>query len=435
MSIVAATATKENNTGVGGSQQPAYNGTLGELVAQLLPMVLSELNKQSDCSKKNPKHCTCKCAKQVQVLQTNYERLNNSVSGYKAQVENWKEKVLILQQAANESQAAWKREEKRIKISASKIEQFTKTNETMKKTVNMLECNKDVWDSKIKEIKETVDSFPKLSEIEKSQEFLSAEFEKIKAENTSLTGRIRGDLETQIQEVAQNVELNLKKSINNAQYPREECLTISGVSESIEEADHSVDSDTAKVKNNCKESKEAVINLCKELNLVIDPDKISIAHRLKKSKFAKKGPRPIIVKFSNKELCKEVLNLRKACKEISQWAFDKKASKIFINESLTPEKRKLLYETKQSVNKHLTTKHGIIYVWTYRGDVYIRKNADGAPKIRVNSELDLYNIVNGFTSLDVQSDTPLAPNMIRWRHVKNPWGSANSRRPQEYFRY
>ena len=32
MSILAPTATKENNTGVGGSQQPAYNGTLGELL-------------------------------------------------------------------------------------------------------------------------------------------------------------------------------------------------------------------------------------------------------------------------------------------------------------------------------------------------------------------------------------------------------------------
>ena len=48
--------------------------------------------------------------------------------------------------------------------------------------------------------------------------------------------------------------------------------------------------------NNCEESKKSVIALCKELNLIIDPNKISIAHRLKKGRFSK-GPRPIIVKL------------------------------------------------------------------------------------------------------------------------------------------
>ena len=97
----------------------------------------------------------------------------------------------------------------------------------------------------------------------------------------------RGQLENQIQEVAQELEFNIRKTCNNSQYTREECLTVDGISE-----DKSVFDSQGKVDpsiDTCKESKKAVIELCKELNLNIDPAKISIAHRLKKGKFAKKG--------------------------------------------------------------------------------------------------------------------------------------------------
>ena len=408
-----------------------FSGGLKELVVQLLPLIMSALDNQNDAKSKRSTGCECKCAKQVQALQKNYERLSSSMSGYKAQVESWKDKVSVLQQAANERDREWKKEGKQIKTSATKIEQFTRTHEEMKKAVKALDAKKNQIDVKIDEIKTvmksipktTIESTPKISDLEKSQEFINAEFEKLKEENTTLKGK----LETQIQEVAQNLEYNMKKTNRNAQYTREECLTISGVpEEAIEGTDHPADSATAKARNNCKESKNAVIALCKELNLIVDPEKISIAHRLKKSRYAKKGPRPIIVKFSNKELCKDVYNLRKACKEISQWAFNDKANKIYINECLTPEKRKLLYETKQAVKNHLAPTHGIVYVWTHHGDIYMRKSADGAPRIRVNSSIDLQNILDGNTSLDVANDAQSAPNMIRWKYVKNPWATYNS---------
>ena len=265
-----------------------------------------------------------------------------------------------------------------------------------------------------------------LSDVIHSQKFLNQQFEKLKESIKTLDDALsqnKGNLENQITEIAQELEINIKKTNNNSQYTREECLIVDGIPEPIDSSDRSEDSDAPKAKNNCKESKDAVIALCKELNLVVNPDKISIAHRLKKGKFAKKGPRQIIVKFSNKELCRDVFNLRKSCKEIDQWAFNDRAKKIYINEALTPEKRKLVYDTKQAVKKHLTAMHGIVYVWTHRGDVYIRKGVDGAPKIRVNSSLELQNIVSGYTSLDIPSEFSPVPNMVRWKYVKSPWAT------------
>ena len=85
------------------------------------------------------------------------------------------------------------------------------------------------------------------------------------------------------------------------------------------------------------------------------------------------------------------------------------------------DKRRLLYLTKQGVKNKLKTQHGVIYVWTQKGDVYMRKSVIGAPKVRVNSELDLQKIVNGYVSLDVDNSSRSSLNMIRWRYVKDPW--------------
>ena len=295
----------------------------------------------------------------------------------------------------------------------TKTEQFTKTHTKMKKALQEFEEQKKST--------EKVD-MTDVSALKESQDFINAEFEKLKLSNNNIEKRFNdenGDLQSQIREVAQVVEHNVKKTTNNAQYTREELLTIVGIPENDQIVSANADSDNA-TNNNCEESKKAVIDLCKELNLIVDPNKISIAHRLKKSRFSK-GPRPIIVKFSSKEVCREVYSLRKVCKAIDEWAFNPRAKKIYINESLTPEKRRLLYDTKQAANHKLYDIHGVIYVWTHRGDVYMRKNAQGAPKVKVDSQLELRNIVEGHTSLDKEKESGSALNLIQWRYVKNPW--------------
>ena len=51
----------------------------------------------------------------------------------------------------------------------------------------------------------------------------------------------------------------------------------------------------------------------------------------------------------------------------------------------------------------------------------MRKNAQGAPKVKVDSQLELRNIVEGHTSLDKEKESGSALNLIQWRYVKNPW--------------
>ena len=50
--------------------------------------------------------------------------------------------------------------------------------------------------------------------------------------------------------------------------------------------------------------------------------------------------------------------------------------------------------------------HGKIFTWTYKGEVYIRKDVEGAPKKKITSLEDLTNIKKG----DVSIDPPLPKN-------------------------
>ena len=400
------------------SQMPGVD--MKSLATHLLPLIISELKPSVGVEKND---CGCKCAKKLNILQQNFDRLSKTVKGYKEQVEVWKGKVETLQADSNATNTLRLKDAKQMKICASKIEQYTKTHSAMKNSLQQFDHLKNAA-LEIQEIKSSLKAKSHNfdpAEIEKSQKFINEEFEKLKKDNKTLAQELnteRGNLQTQIQEVARELEFNIKNTSKQSQYTREDCLTVRGIPEVTRaESNESNGKSDVVMSNNCKESKEAIINLCKELNLVVDPDKISIAHRLKKGKYSK-GPRPIIVKFTSKELCREVLDLRKTCREISEWAFDKRAGKIYINESLTPEKRKLLYDTKQAVNKHLYENHGVIYVWTHRGDVYVRKSVDGAPKIRVNSQLELDLIIQGRISLDVASTAPSLPNSISWKYVK-----------------
>ena len=384
---------------------------LSLLVEKLLPLLTTAVIK-------NTASCGCKCARQLASLQKQHDRLTNSVKGYKEQIEAWKGKVQTMQNDVNALSTERQKEAKQLRSSSTKIEQFTKTHDKMKKALQDFDEMRKLHEN---------DDKTDLTAIESSQKFISEEFEKLKKNNSIIEKRMsegNGSLQNQIREVAQELEHNVKKTANNSQYTREDCLTVVGIPE-----EEIVASDTTENisthKNSCHESKQAIIDLCKELNLIIDPNKISIAHRLKKGKFSK-GPRPIIVKFTSKELCREVYDLRKTCKEINEWAFNKKAKKIFINESLTPEKRRLLYEVKQAANGRLRERHGVIYVWTYRGDIYVRKGVQGAPKIRIDSQLELHNIVQGYTSLDTERVSNSALNMIRWKFVKNPWTLNNT---------
>ena len=63
--------------------------------------------------------------------------------------------------------------------------------------------------------------------------------------------------------------------------------------------------------------------------------------------------------------------------------------------------------------------HGNIFVWTYKGEVFVRKEGANNPRIKINSECDLNEIRKGNIATDadidsnnVNSDILLLPNTI-----------------------
>ena len=391
-------------------------------------VIMSPLKKKRDEEEKN-------MSKLIKQLQSNVAKNENALKGYKQQITLWTKKVENLQKHVNQTDAEKAKEAKQIKVSCKKLEEYTATHTKMKNNMQNLqkmkvELTKNVIkqsdiDKKIENIKKHFDDTIKtlqesskpangesIQSVENSQEFINNKFEELKQEVTKEKETIKKHLnehDGQLRVIANYVDKTQDKTANNAQYLRRDCAVIKGVPEEGEEDDS----------NHNEKCKKKVLAIFKELNLIVAPEKISILHRLKESKHSKPGqPRGIIVKFTSREVCHDVLQLQKVCKTKTSWRFDRQAKRIFINEALTPEKRKLLYDTKTSVNQHLYDKHGIIYVWTYHGNVYIRKNAEGAPKIMIKSNWDLYNVIKGFTSLDVKPKYTRLPHEIE---DKTPW--------------
>ena len=431
-----------NNMSNGVAKQP-LNYTpqqIQQLAEVLFPLFLDTMEKHiedtiSSLLDKRREEEEKKIQRQISQLQISTNKCESALKGHKQQMSVWTNKVTSLQKHVNETDKERKREAKQIKIGCNKLEEFTSTHTKMK---NSLKCidkikanitsnsdNSEDIDNKIeivkKEFKDAIKTLQESSKpvngevlvnVENSQDFINAKYEELKKDVKNQNEAIKHHLsehDGQLRRMANRVEKNHDKSENNSQYLKRDCLVLEGVPETNEEEDS----------NHNEKCKTKVLSIFKELKLIVDPDKISILHRLKKSKHSKAGPRGIIVKFTSREVCHDVFLLRKACKEKTSWAFDRQAKRIFLNEALTPEKRKLMYETKTAINKHLVQKHGIIYVWSYHGNIFIRKNAERAPKIMIRSSCDLYNVIKGFTSLDE------GPQLVQPQHDENnvrpPW--------------
>ena len=126
-------------------------------------------------------------------------------------------------------------------------------------------------------------------------------------------------------------------------------------------------------------TEQAVVEFCSDvLNVDVTRADISVAHRLKKSKFAKPDePAPIIVRFSSRRTRNNVYAARKCLKNHEP--------RIFINEHLIKERSDLLRQARLLVkNKQLQG------AWTSNGIVYIRvSDLPGTHPKRIDSVSDL----------------------------------------------
>ena len=155
---------------------------------------------------------------------------------------------------------------------------------------------------------------------------------------------------------------------------------------------------------NCK---QMIVNICKELHYIVPISEISIAHRLKQH-HSKTGPPGIIVRFKDREIRNDVLELKSQLRDKHYW-ISYGIERLYINEQLTPDKRKLMYETKV-FTREMFRIHGRISVWTYKGEIFIRKSVLNAPKRKIKCTQDLDDIRGG--SLSIDPERRVTPRVI-----------------------
>ena len=126
-----------------------------------------------------------------------------------------------------------------------------------------------------------------------------------------------------------------------------------------------------------------MVKLSKLVGVDIAKSDISTAHSLRPKRHSTIGEPPaIIARFINRNLRNLIYSKRIAAKLIPENDFPiSKMKRLYINENLTPERKKLLWQTKQRM-KQLEIK----FLWTMNGKIYVRKDEDSTSVIIQNEE-------------------------------------------------
>lgn len=115
-------------------------------------------------------------------------------------------------------------------------------------------------------------------------------------------------------------------------------------------------------------------------------DVLRVGSKASKTKTAKENltPRPIVLKLLRKNKRDEILNAAKSRRNVtSENVVAGQPSKIYFNERLTKDNRRLFREARTRANEYRFR-----YCWVRNGSIYVRKD-DGNPAIRITSNLEL----------------------------------------------
>jgi hypothetical protein len=135
---------------------------------------------------------------------------------------------------------------------------------------------------------------------------------------------------------------------------------------------------------------QAVGNLT---NVVINPQDISVSHRLKERHGSENPmssrPPPIIVKFVRREVKEKLYSSRRMLRNKSTSELpllNSTGNKIFILESPTKKNKDLFKETWKR-KKEL----GYKFIWTQSGRIFTKKDVNSA-KLHIRNNTDLQNM-------------------------------------------
>lgn len=190
-------------------------------------------------------------------------------------------------------------------------------------------------------IKELSAKFDEQSKIIKAYE---EKFDAIIQENVNLKKKVK-TLETQLDDLEQ--------------YSRVNCLELNGIPETKNE-------------NVC----DVIKVVGTALGMQINEDMIDACHRMGTKQEGRK--RGIIVKFTRRSVKEEMLQKRKVKRNFNTHDLnfkDTQADVVYINESLSPARRRIL-----NAARALKREKGYTFVWVKNGRIFLRKN-EGDPVV------------------------------------------------------
>lgn len=158
-------------------------------------------------------------------------------------------------------------------------------------------------------------------------------------------------------------------------HTRRDNLIISGLPvQSFGEAAATSTADEANVNQSNELVETSVLKLFNEkMNLAIERNDISVAHRLNKPNSTTPGPPTTVVRFTNRKARDRVYNARRELR--------KAQNQIFINEDLNSKTSELFYEARRKVRAR-----AIHSAWTSSCIVYVKETANSRPKKILQSE-------------------------------------------------
>ena len=163
----------------------------------------------------------------------------------------------------------------------------------------------------------------------------------------------------QVNKLKKEVQSNQFEIDRLEQYSRKENIKIYGIAEQERE-----------------NTNDIVINLAKELGVGIDAHDISVSHRLPGPKGK---PRPIIVKFTRRDVKNEIMKKKKVLKGKSTF------KDVFINDDLTKLRGKLM--------KAIKGDEKVIRTWSVDGRIFcVVKEGDREVKKLIDSPDDLHKL-------------------------------------------
>ena len=186
----------------------------------------------------------------------------------------------------------------------------------------------------------------------------------VKATTKSALAEVLETSNTKVEQM-QQMSLMMKYDIDKLeQYSRRESIRISGIGAQVGEKEEDII--------------EAVVQIAKDIDVIIQPNDISVAHRVGK---ANASGRSVLCRFVSRQVRDKVMKSRKKLKDLPNHK-----GKTYLNDDLTTMRARLMAYTKGLPNvQRVNTSNGKIHCNTKDGNHVIVDTPDDLFKLGVES--------------------------------------------------